>query len=713
MIAQQHSSLCDQEGIPKERVDPTVLRLVARLFPEQGLEMLALLCRRAVDKQYSLFQDQGEAHVAVITFHGILDLVTSPGWKWGPETTLKLLQVMEALTILVRFRRRGHSEIHIPLGSRPLHQSQMLKNLETCAYRNKKTRQLVNRVKNDLQSDRGQTTGQETSALSDRPELGLLIHDLLSTLKDEGVSPATRKRIALRFSTVLLQRTLSDLVDGSASQQGDSGTPESPCFFVSVHQRAILCHTITGKGTAPAFSQGDSDTASIGVSSSCDVATIEKALPATAPALMQGDSEGFSVHAGRFFQKNRPTSIQFAPSHGQTLLNVGDTGSGVRDEGDEVRPESPSSFPSTACQQTVFAGNRPVATATAAESPSTLPTATGEGDSARPSRIDYVSLQKASFRREVDLEGGLLVSSALIEAPWTLSSEELEAAACTFIRLLDGADYATSAYLATHAGKRLLGGYKNKLRHSPRLARVSLINTLLQLHFHETTKHKPLQNPGKWFHQSFNRYVDPDHPMEITGELTSWADSPYTLEEIAIALELERHRQEHEGVWKGVVLHQPFAACVTRYDLLAQHVGKTEDVDAAMLVHTVQETLPTHQESDQGVVEHEEDGGSGEPDLTIARGNEAVLQENVQEVIEVTDPTLGWETQGHVDLLWWLDQLQQTRLLTGCQFEVLPTQYGRYVLIVTPLSDPTAAWMWGTGREVRQYLQAQRPNMQH
>ena len=90
-----------------------------------------------------------------------------------------------------------------------------------------------------------------------------------------------------------------------------------------------------------------------------------------------------------------------------------------------------------------------------------------------------------------------------------------------------------------------MGGYKNKIRRNPSLARIAAINTLLQRTFYDLTRQKkPLENAGKWFHSSFDRYTDPVRPMEITGEILDWAKSPYTLQEIALVLPRERKRQE-------------------------------------------------------------------------------------------------------------------------------------------------------------------------
>ncbi len=177
-----------------------------------------------------------------------------------------------------------------------------------------------------------------------------------------------------------------------------------------------------------------------------------------------------------------------------------------------------------------------------------------------PSSIDSL-LGKNSSQNEFELK-----SSSCKQ--WTGSEKELSQEAIIYLKLLDGPEYATSDYLSTHVGKKALGGYKNKIRRNPWLARVAAINTLLQRSFYDLTKQKrPLENAGKWFHSSFDRYADQQRPMEIAGEIMDWAKSPYTLEEIAFALPQERKRQETQWQLPEAV-HLPFSSCVVTYQYL-------------------------------------------------------------------------------------------------------------------------------------------------
>jgi hypothetical protein len=133
---------------------------------------------------------------------------------------------------------------------------------------------------------------------------------------------------------------------------------------------------------------------------------------------------------------------------------------------------------------------------------------------AAPSSIDSISSNRNSSQKELELE-------SITGKQWTGSEEELFQEAVRYLKLLDGSEYATSDYLGTHAGKKALGGYKNKIRRSPRLARVAAINALLQRTFYDLTKQKkPLENAGKWFHGSFDRYADQQRPMEVQATMT-------------------------------------------------------------------------------------------------------------------------------------------------------------------------------------------------
>lgn len=747
----------NEGGVDKERIEPAVLHMVSVLFSEDGLELLAQLCRRAIDKQFSLFSPEGETcHVAVITFHGIPDLVTMPGWKWGQETTLKLLQVMEALTIFVRFRRAGHTEIHIPLGPRVLSYTQILANLETCAYRNKKTRQLVKRVRKQLlHAEVPRTEMPASPSLKERPELGLLVHDLLAVLQEEGIPAAKQKRIALWYSTELVRRGLRDFLGDSPSQDNhhqqsistptrllpddsdnqtkitkhlphrnaahctsnlwepdDSLTAQSPSSRSTATEQAILTSAIPVQDISLAFQQDDSLKAE-----SSFAAPVVPTDPSPT-----GDTTHKNAHNGRDFSENRPYRGQPGDSESHpTTLPLSLPAIQAQPQGEHSPQESPASPLPVSPQQAIYSENRPLSepgiaqnqailAQTASESPIVRPSNPEKGDSLPPSRIESLILQKDSLRDGFDLEETPATPQTVSESSWTGGEAALVAEALTYLRLLDGEEYATSTYLETHQGKRLLGGYKNKLRRSPALARTSIINTLMQLYFHETTKHKPLRFPGKWFHQSFNRYADTQQPMEISGEIASWVASSYTIEEIAGALERERRRQEWD--W-GKPLYQPFASCVEKY-----HRLQLEDVPADTVENDGQEQAGEQFQS--SLVEEEDREGVAMMSGGIGgqEGEESDVQQNTLEEpahVNVEDASVGWYTANNIDMRWWYERLcGETSLTAKYIIEVWPTQYGRYVLVATPASaDTGTALVWGSGREILVFLTERRASAQN
>ncbi len=75
---------------------------------------------------------------------------------------------------------------------------------------------------------------------------------------------------------------------------------------------------------------------------------------------------------------------------------------------------------------------------------------------------------------------------------------------------------------------------------------------------------------------------------------------------------------------------------------------------------------------------------------------------HVQDVAMVTDPTLGWDIE--VAAHWWYRQLPQTPLSKTCTIELLPTQYGRWVLWLTPHDPARSAWIWTSGEDSSPYL---------
>src|SRR5436309_6052296 len=116
------------EGVDVERIDAAVLNLVSWLLPNL-LHFLALLCRRAQEKQLTLFEEVQS--IGVITFHGAKDLCHNPAWQWswGYHATQRYLVILDALTVLSRTRSGGVTQVQIPLGPRTLDKEAILSNL--------------------------------------------------------------------------------------------------------------------------------------------------------------------------------------------------------------------------------------------------------------------------------------------------------------------------------------------------------------------------------------------------------------------------------------------------------------------------------------------------------------------------------------------------------------------------------------------------------
>jgi hypothetical protein len=204
----------EAEELVKAWIDPVILALISLLFSPSpsgevkgftvqtnGLEFFARLCAEAI--QPSLFPASMIEQTATISIQqGVVGLCNLPGWKWKRETTLKLLQLFEVLTILYRRRRRGATVIEIPLGKRARlpTKEELLNNLDTCKKRNKKTRRLIVRVKARLERY-GIPSYEEANALLgiDRIALDDLHHKLLARLQAEQLSPVLCARIMLSF----------------------------------------------------------------------------------------------------------------------------------------------------------------------------------------------------------------------------------------------------------------------------------------------------------------------------------------------------------------------------------------------------------------------------------------------------------------------------------------------------------------------------------
>jgi hypothetical protein len=189
-----------------DQVDEQVREFLLRLFPDpslNGYEFLQQLCRVAHEQEVAFGQES--YRMAVVTFPSIPEFVQQPGWKWSRETTLKMFQLLEMLSLLFRRRQAHVTEILLPLGKRWLNKADMLARLDHCPYKNKKTRQLVTRLRNDLQqshfvfedemSDQGDAQQQNQQQL---------LSALLSVLQQEQVAFSRRNRIIHWVTQTLL-----------------------------------------------------------------------------------------------------------------------------------------------------------------------------------------------------------------------------------------------------------------------------------------------------------------------------------------------------------------------------------------------------------------------------------------------------------------------------------------------------------------------------
>jgi hypothetical protein len=179
-----------------DQLDLSIVQLLTGLFPEaklNGIEFVTILCHQATETRISLVPGEPETAVAVMTCQGVEDLTTRPDWKWSREQTLIMLQVLEALTILVRKRRARRTEIHVPLGNRHLDCPFLLARLTSPLYTNAKTQRLLARTATRLRSQ---------LPFHEEPEPGLARwHDgLITILKEEGVSRSCRQRISFRLA---------------------------------------------------------------------------------------------------------------------------------------------------------------------------------------------------------------------------------------------------------------------------------------------------------------------------------------------------------------------------------------------------------------------------------------------------------------------------------------------------------------------------------
>jgi hypothetical protein len=266
-------------------------------------------------------------------------------------------------------------------------------------------------------------------------------------------------------------------------------------------------------------------------------------------------------------------------------------------------------------------------------------------------------------------------------------------------------------------GQRLIGGLINKLNERPDLVRLAMVNVLLQRFFPD--RHGiPSGGGAKWFYRSYAGYLSGQ--FTPSPEITSWASSPYSYEQIERALQAEYVYQQADVFGKP---HRPLASCVVEHHLLetalegavieAQREHQTTQYDAAPAAERYDRAAQRRQQEDEpapvqraGIPTqaYEAPAAVHEDSMKAAsQANQSQHGAYTQKVVAVEDPQAGWTSLREV--LWWHEKVTDTSLAASCRIEILPTEYGRYVLAVTPYEDEAAAWFWSGGRQVREYVE--------
>jgi hypothetical protein len=264
-------------------------------------------------------------------------------------------------------------------------------------------------------------------------------------------------------------------------------------------------------------------------------------------------------------------------------------------------------------------------------------------------------------------------------------------------------------------GKQLIGGLLNKLKERPDLVRLAMVNVLLQRVFPD--RHGPPDGCGaKWFYRSYARYLSGE--LTPSPQISSWAQSPYSYEQIERALRAEYAYQQADVFCKP---HRPFASCIVEHHLLEvvladslpeapqKQIPQPDSAAAhgedgwAEQSHRQQEELIQGQPAGLPTSMHTAAAAHQSSMAATSAANPRRKQKDQQRVVLVQDPQAGWTSLEGV--LWWHAQLARTSLASTSRLEVLPTTYGRYVLAVTPHDDEAAAWFWSSGGQVRHYLE--------
>jgi hypothetical protein len=740
----------------KEWLDPAYLRLVELVSsptrPDQhveGLRILAHLCRRALQPPLPL---QHMRQVAECEFSGIAMLCLGEEearygkWPYSRETTLKWFVLLEALTLIRRFRRGGKTVIQIRLGKRePLNQAQLLANLDNYAiqYTNRKTVELLLRAKADLQRYGIPSSGLEESDLLDQEVLQRVQQHLVAKLQESGVSRAASRKVALWLTSGPLAQIATDYLQAVRPATTTTGKA-----LPSPHGHAAPAHL--ARGSQFDFQQGDSlaqSQLSAGRFLSNEQAAREWSAGERAHPLPFSDDEKSDV-AGE--GKDCHLRIVQGDSLGQepartrrhgVVQGGGMTQASAQSETVLAMKASANHFPvpqgDFEPQQTPKkALSRPMEGAPGGPNRLTrdlLPT--GQGDFKQvdlPATMTGAPAESPCRASRATSAGAVSNSNAIssLKDPLRECEFEFETSAEHHIPespSLSGDRRAEATYLwrklyseeqrCAPGGKQLIGGLLNKLNERPDLVRLSMVNVLLQRVFPD--RHGPPDGCGaKWFYRSYARYLSGE--LTPSPQISSWAQSPYSYEQIERALRAEYAYQQADVFCKP---QRPFASCIVEHRLRESVPLETGGEARQEHQFTEQAGAPSAGEGGQAAqssLEQEDPIPTEDACTPIQRhqASAAIQQDSVvvasaatqppheghkHKVVVVQDPQTGWTSLEGV--LWWREQITRTSLASTWRLEVLPTIYDRYVLVVTPDDDEAAAWFWSSGRQVRLALE--------
>ena len=479
-------------------LDPT-WEAVTTLFPGQtGMKILLAILASAEIIQQTL-PTWGLIDVAILNCRNLATFAQQVGC--GKDTLLRYVKIYQTLGLLTHARagrQRSTTELKLPLTPyRP--SSEILERLNTLASLGRQKQQELARFVRDryvLLYHLPLCSPRETQ-VTEHPISGLLTR-VAYLLQKKRVRRIERQILHDEITEVLTQMEgaqpgdLLFLRNEQKVHQEDRSAGENWSEEDLRRKKGDLLERERQQREDPRHEQGDpmvttGDFSSLAVTPSGD--RLQKMGD-----LQRGTGDRLQ-DVGDLYAEVAQQLGDLAPSCGDLLVHpdtkMGDVGDRLQEEGDLTLPMGDLS---------------------ARIDTKTVPMGDLKDVDTVPSSIDSVFRQNNSSQNEVELE-------SLVDEPWVGSEEELSQEAIGYLALLDGPEYATPEYLNTHAGKKALGGYKNKILRSPRLARLAAINTLLQRTFYDLTKQKkPLESAGRWFHSSFDRYADPVRPMEIMRE---------------------------------------------------------------------------------------------------------------------------------------------------------------------------------------------------